>query len=51
VRRPQQSRTDPYWLLLERFHVVSHYQTLKDTEILRKKSGVTTPGVLGKYGM
>ncbi|MNK71808.1 hypothetical protein D3C87_912700 [compost metagenome] len=29
----------------------SHYQTLKDAELLLKKFGVTRPGVLGKYDM
>lgn len=29
----------------------SHYQTLKDAELLLKKSGVTRPGVLGRYDM
>jgi len=29
----------------------SHYQTLKDAEMLLKKFGVTRPGVLGKYDM
>ncbi len=29
----------------------SHYQTLKDAELLLKKFGVTRPGVLGTYDM
>ena len=29
----------------------SHYQTLKDAELLLQKFGVTRPGVLGKYDM
>lgn len=29
----------------------SHYQTLKDAELLLKKFGVTRPGELGKYNM
>ncbi len=29
----------------------SHYQTLKDAELLLKKFGVTRPGALGKYDM
>jgi putative SOS response-associated peptidase YedK len=29
----------------------SHYQTLKDADLLLKKFGVTKPGVLGKYDM
>lgn len=29
----------------------SHYQTLKDAELLLRKFGVTKPGVLGKYDM
>ena len=29
----------------------SHYQTLKDAELLLKKFGVNRPGVLGKYDM
>lgn len=29
----------------------SHYQTLKNAELLLKKFGVTRPGVLGKYDM
>ncbi|MCU6618009.1 SOS response-associated peptidase [Achromobacter mucicolens] len=29
----------------------SHYQTLKDAELLLKKFGVTRPGILGRYDM
>ena len=29
----------------------SHYQTLKDAELLFKKFGVTRPGLLGRYDM
>lgn len=29
----------------------SHYQTLKDAELLLKIFGVTKPGMLGKYDM
>lgn len=29
----------------------SHYQTLKDAELLLRRFGVTKPGMLGKYDM
>lgn len=43
--------TTPILVSLREGTICSHYQTLKDAELLLKKFGVTRPGVLGAYDM
>lgn len=44
-------RLDPILVPSIEGTMCSHYQTLKDAELLLKKFGVTRPGVVGKYDM